>query len=234
MAPNSSTMLFGFGSGRRNTHNIGLKLEGDTKIRPMRALDRGWHELETSAARPGSLYRFVLPDGVEVPDPASRFQPQDVHGPSEVIDPEAFGWDDTEWKGRLWEQSVIYELHVGAFTAEGTFRATMERLDYLRDLGVTVIELMPIADFPGERNWGYDGVLLLLRILLMAVLKISKPWWLRLMHVGSLSSSMSSTTISGRTAIISQPIRTFSLKSIKLRGALPSTTMPSTQTWFVI
>jgi malto-oligosyltrehalose trehalohydrolase len=140
--------------------NIGVKLEGETEIRPMRALDRGWHELETSAARPGSLYRFVLPDGVEVPDPASRFQPQDVHGPSEVINPHAFLWDDTDWKGRSWEQSVIYELHVGSFTADGTFRAAMERLDYLRDLGVTAIELMPIADFPGERNWGYDGVLL--------------------------------------------------------------------------
>ena len=109
--------------------------------------------------RPGTLYKFVLPDGSRVPDPASRYQPSDVHGPSEVVD-SAFPWTDGAWLGRPWEETVIYELHVGSFTADGTFAAATERLDYLFDLGVTAIEVMPVADFPGRWNWGYDGVLL--------------------------------------------------------------------------
>ncbi len=96
--------------------------------------------------------------GQLVPDPASRFQPHDVNGPSEVIDPNAFAWQDAAWRGRPWAEAVIYELHVGTFTPQGTFAAARERLDYLRELGVTAIELMPVADFPGRRNWGYDGV----------------------------------------------------------------------------
>ncbi len=138
---------------------IGLKIDG-AEPQPMQALDRGWHELVSNRARAGSLYQFILPDGLHVPDPASRFQPQDVHGPSEVIDPSAYMWQDDDWCGRPWEQCVLYELHVGAFTTEGTFRAAIEKLDHLADLGITAIELMPIADFPGTRNWGYDGVLL--------------------------------------------------------------------------
>jgi maltooligosyltrehalose trehalohydrolase len=122
-------------------------------------LDSGWFELTTHAAPAGSLYRFQIDSGMQVPDPASRFQPLDVHGPSEVIDPRAFDWNDDNWHGRPWEEAVIYELHVGAFTPQGTFTAVLEKLDYLRDLGITAIELMPVADFPGRRNWGYDGVL---------------------------------------------------------------------------
>ncbi len=117
-----------------------------------------WHTLQTDAARAGSLYRFVLSDGMAIPDPASRFQPQDVHGPSEVIDPTAYEWRDRNWRGRPWEEAVLYELHVGAFTQDGTFRAAIDRLDALVELGVTAIELMPLADFPGRWNWGYDGV----------------------------------------------------------------------------
>lgn len=120
---------------------------------------QGWFELITSQAHVGSLYRFQIDGKSLVPDPASRFQPQDVHGPSEVIDPAAFGWKDHDWRGRPWEQAVIYELHVGTFTPEGSFRGVEQKLDYLRDLGVTAIELMPLSDFPGARNWGYDGVL---------------------------------------------------------------------------
>jgi maltooligosyltrehalose trehalohydrolase len=101
-----------------------------------------------------------LPDGTRVPDPASRFQPQDVHGPSEVIDPSAYQWSDSAWRGRPWSDAVLYELHVGTFTEEGTFLAAIEKLDHLVQLGVTAIEIMPVADFPGKRNWGYDGVLL--------------------------------------------------------------------------
>jgi maltooligosyltrehalose trehalohydrolase len=132
---------------------------GGGRLYPMRAVGGGWHELLTSEAGPGSLYQFVLPDGRHVPDPASRFQPADVHGPSEVVDPAAYRWRDARWRGREWEECIVYELHVGAFTPEGTFRGVIERLDYLNDLGITAIELMPIADFPGRWNWGYDGVL---------------------------------------------------------------------------
>jgi malto-oligosyltrehalose trehalohydrolase len=120
--------------------------------------DRGWFELETDAVKPGTQYRFRIDDAHKVPDPASRFQPGDVHGPSEVIDPDAFSWLDQDWQGRRWEEAVIYELHVGTFTPGGTFAAARERLDYLADLGITALELMPVSDFPGQRNWGYDGV----------------------------------------------------------------------------
>jgi len=139
---------------------VGLKLDADGDVHKMRALDEGWFELITDQARAGSLYQFVLSDGLHVPDPASRFQPQDVHGPSEVIDPSAYAWQDDEWRGRPWEDCVLYEIHIGAFTPDGTFRAAIEKLDLLAELGVTAIELMPVADFPGLRNWGYDGVLL--------------------------------------------------------------------------
>ena len=125
----------------------------------MRALGDGWHELVTAGAPPGTRYRFVLPDGLAVPDPASRRNPLDVHGPSEVVDPLAYDWRDDGWRGRPWEQAVVYELHVGTFTPEGTFAALRRRLPDLVELGITAIELMPVADFPGKRNWGYDGVL---------------------------------------------------------------------------
>ena len=111
-------------------------------------------------AKAGAMYRFLLDGGLEVPDPASRFQPADVHGPSEVVDPYSYEWKVETWTGRPWEECVIYELHVGAFTQEGTFRSAIEKLDYLSELGITAIEIMPVADFPGNRNWGYDGVLL--------------------------------------------------------------------------
>ena len=137
---------------------VALKIEGDEKVRPMRAEADGWHAIATDAAQAGSRYRFVLPDGMTIPDPASRFQPLDVHGPSEVIDPSAYEWRDADWRGRAWEDAVLYELHVGCFTPLGTFRAAIAKLDALVDLGITGIELMPIADFPGKRNWGYDGV----------------------------------------------------------------------------
>lgn len=120
--------------------------------------DRGWFELITDATGPGTQYRFRIDGAQEVPDPASRFQPEDVHGPSEVIDPATFDWNGNNWRGRRWEEAAIYELHVGAFTPAGTFAAAGERLDYLADLGITALELMPVADFPGRRNWGYDGV----------------------------------------------------------------------------
>ena len=127
---------------------------------PMLADGHGWHELTVTDAGAGNRYRYVLPDGTTVPDPASRFQPEDIAGPSEVIDPAAHAWQDGAWQGRPWSELILYELHVGTFTPEGSFRAALQRLDHLVELGVTAIELMTIADFAGTRNWGYDSVLL--------------------------------------------------------------------------
>ena len=132
---------------------------GDTRIR-MDSVGDGWHEVVRARVGAGARYRFVLESGLAAPDPAARFNPDDVHGPSEVIDPGAYPWRDGGWRGVPWERFVLYELHVGAFTPEGTFAAARRRLVGLADLGVTAIELMPVADFPGRRNWGYDGVLL--------------------------------------------------------------------------
>ena len=128
---------------------------------PMISTGRGWHELVSAEAQAGTLYKFRLEQGgSEVPDPASRYQPSDVHGPSEVIDPDQYVWRDSDWRGRQWEECVIYEIHVGTFTPAGTFLGAIEHLDWLVSLGITAIEIMPVADFPGKRNWGYDGVLL--------------------------------------------------------------------------
>lgn len=127
---------------------------------PMASMGDGWYELELDDAAPGTLYRFLIDSAMRVSDPASRFQPQDVHGPSEVIDPLAYVWSDEGWRGRSWEEAVIYELHVGAFTPSGTFAGVVDRFDHLAALGVTAVELMPVADTPGWRSWGYDGVYL--------------------------------------------------------------------------
>lgn len=124
---------------------------------PLESRAEGWFELLTEA-KAGTRYSFRINGEQLVPDPASRFQPSDVHKPSEVIDPDAFDWRDNNWRGRPWEQAVVYELHVGTFTPSGTFAGVLERIDYLADLGITAIELMPVSDFPGKRNWGYDGV----------------------------------------------------------------------------
>lgn len=142
-----------------NAKQVAVCLEnGKRGAYPLLPLENGWFERITPEASIGNLYRFQIDGKTEVPDPASRFQPQDVHGPSEVIDPSAFRWNDENWKGRPWEEAVIYELHVGTFTPEGTFHGVEQKLDYLRALGVTALELMPISDFSGKRNWGYDGV----------------------------------------------------------------------------
>jgi malto-oligosyltrehalose trehalohydrolase len=131
----------------------------DDRTSAMARQGDGWWELVTTTAHAGTRYRYVV-DGVAVPDPMSRFQPDDVHGPSEVVDPTATDWHDNLWRGRPWEEIVLYELHVGAFCESGDFVGVERRLDHLVRLGVTAVELMPVADFPGRRNWGYDGVLL--------------------------------------------------------------------------
>lgn len=138
--------------------DVALRLD-DSQELPMASAGSGWFELTVPTAHAGTRYSFQLPDGLLVPDPASRYNPDDIHGPSEVIDTAAFEWSDNDWRGRPWEEAVIYELHVGSFTPAGSFDGVIERLDYLADLGVTALEIMPVSDFPGRRNWGYDGVL---------------------------------------------------------------------------
>jgi maltooligosyltrehalose trehalohydrolase len=120
--------------------------------------DWGNHSAIVERLAPDSLYSYELSDGRSLPDPASRFQPKGVHGPSQIADLAAFEWSDNGWKGRDLASSIFYELHVGTFTEEGTFESIIPRLDDLAELGITTIELMPIAQFPGTRNWGYDGV----------------------------------------------------------------------------
>lgn len=121
-------------------------------------LEAAWFELEVKGAGPGTRYAFTLEDGNDYPDPASHFQPEGVHGPSEVIDHARYPWRHDTWPRRPFAEWVLYELHVGTFTEEGTFEAVIPRLDALVELGVTAIELMPVNQFPGSRNWGYDGV----------------------------------------------------------------------------
>jgi len=130
------------------------------RAHPMPALAEGWHETTIAGLAAGARYKYRIDGEIEVPDPASHFQPQDVNGPSEVVEHGRFEWRTRDWRGRPWQDAVILELHVGTFTPEGTFRAAIERLDDVVDAGITAIELMPIADFAGRRNWGYDGVLL--------------------------------------------------------------------------
>ena len=125
---------------------------------PLRKDAQGYFAGVAEGVGAGDRYVYVLNQNNSYPDPASRFQPEGVHGPSQIIDPFEYSWSDDEWKGMPWQDFIIYELHVGVFTKEGTFEAIIPRLDYLRDLGITAIELMPVAQFPGNRNWGYDGV----------------------------------------------------------------------------
>jgi maltooligosyltrehalose trehalohydrolase len=137
--------------------SVDLVLDGQNH--PMPDVGGGWRRLTSRDAAAGSRYGFRIDGDMVVPDPASRFQPDDVLAPSLVVDPGAFDWSDTAWRGRAWEETVLYEAHVGTATAAGTYAALGERLEALRDLGITAVELLPIADFSGSRNWGYDGVL---------------------------------------------------------------------------
>jgi maltooligosyltrehalose trehalohydrolase len=123
----------------------------------LRKTQTGYHEAVIDDAPAGTRYLFVLPNGNERPDPASRLQPEGVHGPSEVV-PRDFEWHDGDWKGLALEDHVVSELHAGTFTREGTFESAIARLDDLKKAGITAIELLPIGQFPGDRNWGYDGV----------------------------------------------------------------------------
>ncbi|HET8744948.1 MAG TPA: malto-oligosyltrehalose trehalohydrolase [Ramlibacter sp.] len=128
------------------------------EIHPAEADADGWWECHVPHATAGTLYRWRIDGGQLVPDPASRQNPEGPHGPSCVVDPKQFEWDGG-WTGRPWNETVLYELHVGSFTPEGTFAAAAERLRHLADTGITAVELMPVANFGGRFGWGYDGVL---------------------------------------------------------------------------
>lgn len=128
------------------------------RLLPMEKDDRGYWKTEASGLFPGARYFYRLNHEKDRPDPAARFQPEGVHGPSQLVDPGEFNWQDGDWKGIPLRDFIIYELHVGTFTPEGTFEAVIDRLDYLNELGVTALEIMPVAQFPCDRNWGYDGV----------------------------------------------------------------------------
>lgn len=136
---------------------ITLRIDGED--REMNNSGDGWFELLTTEVAPGAEYNFVLADGMVVPDPASRAQKADVNGPSLVIDPASYAWQHA-WQGRPWEESVVYEMHIGTFTPQGTFQAAIEKLPRLAELGITMIEVLPVSQFGGNRGWGYDGVLL--------------------------------------------------------------------------
>jgi 1,4-alpha-glucan branching enzyme len=125
----------------------------------MQRVQGGWFSITIPNAGPGTRYKFRIDNDIEVPDPASHFQPGDVHGPSEVID-HRHDWKAGNWKGRPWHECIFLELHVGTFTPQGTFRGAIDKLDHIAAAGITAVELMPVADFSGRWNWGYDGVLL--------------------------------------------------------------------------
>jgi maltooligosyltrehalose trehalohydrolase len=125
---------------------------------PMQKQDYGYWALQTDLLKDGDLYRIVLDDEKFLPDPASLSQPKGVHEASQVIDLNSFNWNDEHWRNWHLKDYILYELHTGTFTPEGTFAGIESKLDYLKELGINAIEIMPVAQFPGERNWGYDGV----------------------------------------------------------------------------
>nr|WP_199299284.1 malto-oligosyltrehalose trehalohydrolase [Trichocoleus sp. FACHB-46] len=128
------------------------------QVLPMQPLEYGYWQVVAEGVTPGTRYVYQLDGESDRPDPASYFQPEGVHGPSAVIEQSAFAWTDGGWTGIAQEDLIIYELHIGTFTPEGTFEAAIAHLPRLKELGITAIEIMPVAQFPGERNWGYDGV----------------------------------------------------------------------------
>lgn len=133
--------------------------DGQTRL-SMAKVGDGWFETVTDRVGAGESYAFRLPDGSTVPDPAARAQAGGVHGPSVLVDPRAYQWRSADWTGKPWQEAVVYELHTGTFTEWGTFDGIQRRLDHLVETGITAIELMPVAQFGGNRGWGYDGVLL--------------------------------------------------------------------------
>src|SRR6266404_6695194 len=129
------------------------------KSQAMQRGEEGWFSADVPGLKAGARYKFRIDDEIDIPDPASAFQPDDVSGPSEVIDHARYPWRASDWRGRPWHEASVIEIHVGTFTQEGTYRAMIDKLDHLVATGITALELMPLADFAGSRNWGYDGVL---------------------------------------------------------------------------
>ncbi|HEV7862127.1 MAG TPA: malto-oligosyltrehalose trehalohydrolase [Acidimicrobiia bacterium] len=143
------------------TERVDLVLRGSGRREAMTLGAGGWWAVDVPEAGPGTDYAFSLDGGPAFPDPRSAFQPEGVHGPSRIVDHGAFPWTDDLWRGPApLPGALIYEAHIGTFTPEGTFDAAIERLPHLVDLGVTHLELLPVAEFPGVRGWGYDGVAL--------------------------------------------------------------------------
>jgi maltooligosyltrehalose trehalohydrolase len=155
--PEPGGVRFRIWAPERRQTEVCVETPGREAVHPLWRDADGFHGGLVAGLGPGDLYRYRLDGEGPFPDPASRFQPLGVHGPSEVVEPAAFAWSDAGWRGVPPEALVVYELHVGTFTPEGTFAGVAGRLPHLRDLGVTAVELMPLADFPGGRNWGYDG-----------------------------------------------------------------------------
>jgi maltooligosyltrehalose trehalohydrolase len=136
-------------NGRSNSHHEDLSMNPESG---------GEYALVTDATAGDRYFYLLNGDPLQMPDPVSRFLPEGVHGPTEIVDPNSFRWTDQHWHGIPFRDYIIYELHIGTFTPAGTFDSAIEKLDYLKELGITAIELMPVAAFPGQRNWGYDGV----------------------------------------------------------------------------
>lgn len=152
-----SSVRFRVWAPRVQALSVVLPLRGGDPV-PLAAEGNGYFSGTVTGIAEGEQYLYLLDGETTRPDPASRFQPEGVHGPSQVVASDRYAWNDAAWKGRPQDDYVIYELHVGTFTPPGTFDGVITRLDYLCDLGITAVELMPVAQFPGERNWGYDGV----------------------------------------------------------------------------
>ena len=159
-AQSDGTVRFGiWAPGKQSGQLKLLRPQGDLLL-PLERSEDGWFRLTTREATNGSLYFYDFGDGIDYPDPASRRQPEGIHGPSEVVDAETYDWSDAGWRGRPWNEAVIYEVHTGTFTEHGDYGGIERQLDYLQKLGITAIELMPLVQGPGTRSWGYDGTYL--------------------------------------------------------------------------
>ena len=141
-----------------NTDSVLLLIDGATAPITMQVTEYGYWKIITPQLKKGDRYTFQMDDGKPYPDPASISQPEGVHKSSEAIDVTSYLWTDLHWNNQPLSTYIFYELHVGTFSPEGTFDGIQQRLAYLKELGITAIEIMPVAQFPGERNWGYDGV----------------------------------------------------------------------------
>ncbi|HYE74487.1 MAG TPA: alpha-amylase family glycosyl hydrolase, partial [Blastocatellia bacterium] len=137
---------------------VAVIIQPEDRIYEMKCDGQGYWRTTIGGLTEKTDYLYLLDREIKRPDPASNFQPYGVHGPSRIVDHSQFEWSDGMWEGVRLEEMVIYELHVGTFTQEGTFTAIIPRLNELKQLGINAIEIMPVAQFPGERNWGYDGV----------------------------------------------------------------------------